>query len=98
MSLPLPTNASVTIERKNTVIASDVAAVVLPARPEIAVTREIPATKAFEIIFTELVDVKEQDFLIHGTTRYKVVGSSHFNTPPAEHTEVVGEAIWGSEA
>jgi hypothetical protein len=98
MSLPLPTNATVSIERKGVVVASAVAAVIHPARPEIVMMREVPAGKAFEVYFTELVDVKEQDFLVDGAKRYRVVGVAHYDTPPAQHTEVVAEARWGTES
>ncbi len=92
-----PTNTTLTIERKGIVVGTAVSALVLPARSEIAVTREVPATKAFEVFFREVTDVKEQDFLVDGPKRYRVVGAAHYDTPRAAHTEVVAQALWGTD-
>jgi hypothetical protein len=93
----LPTNATVSIERKGTVLRTGLPALILPARPEISMTREVPASKAFEVFFRDIADVNEQDFLIHGAKRYRVVGVAHYETPHAAHTEVVAEGLWGTD-
>ncbi len=51
-------------------------ALVLPARPEVIALREIPAGKAFEIYFTDIVLVRETDRLVDDTTQetYRIVG------------------------
>lgn len=87
------TNTTLTVQRTSAVLP----ALVLPARPEIVAYTEIPATKAVELFFLSVVDLKEQDILVEGSTRYKVVGAPHFRTVLAAHTEALAEVIWGIE-
>jgi len=53
MSLPLPTNCTLKVQRdgQDVVGLTSLPAVVIPARPETIALREVPAGEAFEIYF-----------------------------------------------
>jgi hypothetical protein len=95
----LPTNRTVTITRQGAAHLSDLPALILPARLEVVALREVPAGKAFEIFFTDLVEVHETDRITNAddpTETYRVVGVAHYDTPHGAHTEVIAEARLGN--
>lgn len=94
-----PTNRSLNVTRQGTNVLSGLPALVLPARAEVIALREVPAGKAFEIFFTDLVAVQEGDRLVNesdATEHYRITGVQHFDTPEAAHTEVIAEARLGN--
>ena len=99
MSTNTPTNRSLTVSRAGTDVLTNLAALVLPARPETIAMRELPAGKAFEIYFDSLQTIREGDRLINEadvTEHYRVTGVSHFDTPRNPHTEIIAEGRLGS--
>lgn len=95
--IPIPTNATITIKRKGSNIQSNVLVNIQPAAFEVAMNHEIPAAKAHKVFFQEIVDVKEQDFLVDGSKNYRVAGVEHWNTTPGAHSEATVEAKWGTD-
>ena len=96
----LPTNATVSVSRSGSAVEGSTAlpCLILPARPEVFALREVPAGKAFEIYFNDLVAVRETDRLVDDDTdeTYRVVGVAQYNTPHAAHTEVIAEQRLGN--
>ena len=73
---------------------------VMPARPEIVAMQGIPAGKQFEIFFPEVyASIREGHEIVNdadSTERYRVIGTSHFDTPHGAHSEILAEARWGN--
>lgn len=96
-----PTNCTVTIKRSNQTLSglTAIPCLILPARPEITSLNGLADGKAFEFMFTTLVeDLTEQDQIVRDDTgqSVRVVGVMHVDSPRAKHTEGVGEAMWGA--
>jgi len=94
-----PTNTTLKVQRNGVDILTGLLALVLPARPEVIALREIPAGKAFEIYFTDVVAVQETDRLVNVNATSetdRIVGVAHYNTPHASHTEVIAEQRLGN--
>lgn len=95
----LRTNTTVTVKRKGMDVPGlgNTSVLILPAGPEIIALQEIPATKAFEVYFSDVVEVKEQDYLHEPDgKKYRVVGVSHYRTPRSSHTQASLESMWGT--
>jgi hypothetical protein len=78
---------------------TNLAAYVQPAGPNILAFADIPASKAYQLVFDGKPDVREQDVLVSATDStetYLVVGVSRNFTPRLGHTSVLAQALWGS--
>ncbi|MDP9469055.1 MAG: hypothetical protein M3Q71_00090 [Chloroflexota bacterium] len=98
--MQLPTNKSFQLERAGVVIAMNLSAFCQPARPEIIALQDVPAAKAFEIVFPNAADVREQDVLrnqLDATDFFRVRSVAKYLTPRLPHTEVIAEGLWGTE-
>lgn len=102
MSLPLPTNRSLKVERGGEAVSglTGLAAVVVPARAETIALREVPAGQAFEIYFTQVITgLRPTDRLVNEadeSEHYRIVGIADYDTLQASHTEVIAEKRLGS--
>ena len=95
----LPINRTFDVKRGGTTVLTDLPALSLPASPEIVAFFEIPATKAYQVIFDGVFAVKEQDILVNtadATETYQVRGVQTFDTVRLAHTEATVEKVWGS--
>jgi len=78
---------------------TNLAAYVYPAGANITAFIDIPASKAFSIIFDGSPALKEQDMLVDEadpTKTYLVMGVARHTTPRLAHTSVTARAMWGT--
>ncbi len=74
-------------------------AYVYPAGANITAFIDIPASKAFSIIFDGSPALKEQDMLVDEadpTKTYLVMGVARHTAPRLAHTSVTAKAMWGT--
>ncbi len=74
-------------------------AYVYPAGANITAFIDIPASKAFSIIFDGSPALKEQDMLVDEadpTKTYLVMGVARHTTPRLAHTSITARAMWGT--
>lgn len=102
MNYALPTNKLFKVRRKGVDVAAltNLAALCVPARPEVVAVRDVPAAKAFEITFADTFDVREQDMLINQadvTETFRVRAVEKYLTPRLSHTYALAEGRWGTD-
>ncbi len=100
MALKFPPNKTFTRQRAGAANLTGLKAFCAPMRSEIQALQDVPASKPFEIFFTEPVDVAEQDVLVNeaeATDSFRVRGSQTYRTRYAPYTYATAEGLWGTE-
>jgi hypothetical protein len=80
-------------------VLTNLAAYVQPANANVLAFQDIPASKAYQMVFDGKPLLKEQDVLVDESDpseAYLVVGVSKNFTPRLGHTSVVAQALWGT--
>lgn len=97
----LPTTHTFNVTRDGTAnTLTNLAAYVQPASAEVVAFNDIPASKAFQLVFDGKPAIREQDVLVSqadATETYLVVGVSKNFTPRLGHTSVTARALWESQ-
>ena len=78
---------------------SNLGAYLYPSSADIVATFDIPAGKAFSVIFDGSPDIHEQDLLTDEsdpTKTYLVMGVSRYTSPRLAHTSATVRAQWGT--
>lgn len=99
--MQLRSNKTFSITRRGaTNTLTNLNALCVPARPEILALQEVPAAKAFEVVFAGPYDVREQDVLVNqndASETFRVRSVAKHLTPRLAHTEAIAEGLWGTE-
>ncbi len=97
----LPTTHTFSLTRNGTAnTLTNLNAYVQPASAEILAFNDIPASKAFSMLFDGQYAIREQDVLVNAndaTESYLVVGVSKNFTPRLGHTSITARALWESQ-
>src|SRR5687767_14948550 len=97
----IPTTHTFNVTRNGTAdTLINLAAYVQPASAEILAFNDIPASKAFQMVFDGKPAIQEQDVLVSqadATETYLVAGVSKHFTPRLGHTSVTARALWGTQ-
>ncbi len=100
MALKFPPNKTFNVQRNGTTVLTGLPAFCAPMREEIVGLQDVPASKPFEIFFTDPVDVREQDVLVSqadATDSFRVRGIKKYLTRYAPYTYATADGMWGSE-
>lgn len=95
----LRTNTTIKVTRKGLDVdgMAAITCLILPASDAVIALNEVPANKAYQSFFKEVMDIRIQDYLVDTDgKKYRVIGTKDYKTPLGAHTEATLESMWGT--